>query len=144
MIPPFTDEGFLPPGVHTTMLAEFEERFVNSTSSTRRRELFQRLREVIVDAHRTTWVRQVYVAGSFVTSKLHPEDFDCLLVLDPAAADAELHPFEYNLFVVKAAKRRHGGDVFAVYEGTSNHVRLWDFFQSTREGGRVGIVRVTI
>ncbi|HUE75123.1 MAG TPA: hypothetical protein VMP01_29915 [Pirellulaceae bacterium] len=144
MIPPFTDDGFLPPGVHTATLAEFEERFVNSTSSERRRELFERLREVIADAHRTPWVRHVYVAGSFVTAKPHPGDFDCLLVLDPAGANAELRPFEYNLFIVKAAKRRHRGDVFAVSEGTPLHNQLWDFFQSTRQGGRVGIVKVTL
>jgi hypothetical protein len=144
MIPPFTDDGFLPPGVYTATLGKFEERFVASTSSERRRDLFQRLREFIVDAHRSPWVRHVYVAGSFVTSKTQPEDFDCLLVLDPAAADAELRPFEYNLFIVKAAKRRYRGDVFAVSEGTPIHNQLWDFFQSTRQGGRVGIVKVTL
>lgn len=144
MIPPFTDDGFLPPGVHAATLAEFEERFVSSTFSSRRRDLFQRLREVVIDAHRTPLARHFYVAGSFVTSKRDPEDFDCLLVVDPAAADADLRPFEYNLLIVRAAKRRFGGDVFAVREGTSIHERLWDFFHSTRDGRRVGIVKVTV
>ncbi len=144
MIPPFTEDGFLPPGVHTATLDEFEKRFVNSTSSARRLELFGRLKQVMVDAHRTPWVRHAYVAGSFVTSKPNPEDFDCLLVVDPAAADAELRPFEYNLLNVKAAKRRFGGDVFSVREGTPLHERLWSFFQSTRQGERVGIVKVTL
>src|SRR5688500_1841940 len=142
MIPPFTEDGFLPPGVHTATLAEFEERFVSSTSSARRRKLFEGLRELIQDARRTSFIRHIYVAGSYVTSKLHPNDFDCLLVFEQAPASADLRPFEYNLLSQAAARRRFGGDVIAVLKGSQRLIEFWDFFQSNRKKQRTGIVEV--
>lgn len=143
MIPLFTDDGFLPPGVHTATLVEFEERFVSSTSSARRRELFQRLKEVILDAWRTSFVLHVYVAGSFVTAKPDPNDFDCLIVTDSTTWDAEVRPFEYNLLSVHAARRRFRGDVVSVVEGSPRHQRYWEFFRCHRSGQSIGIVEIT-
>jgi uncharacterized protein DUF6932 len=122
MIPPFAEDGFLPPGVHTATLAEFEERFQ--------------------DARRTTFIRHIDVAGSFVTSKPDPNDFDCLLVFDQTPASADLRPFEYNLLSQSAAKRRFGGDVAAVLAGSPRHAENWNLFQMNRQQQKIGIVEV--
>ena len=142
MIPPFTEEGFLPPGVHTATLAEFEERFVSSTSSARRRELFTKLRELIQDARRTAFIRQIFVAGTFVTSKPDPNDFDCLLVFDQTPASANLRPFEYNILSRSVARRRFGRDVVAVLAASPRYEDYWVLFQTNREQKQVGIVEV--
>jgi hypothetical protein len=143
MIPRFNEDGFLPPGVHVATLAEFEERFVTSTSSSRRRELFQWLQDVVLDAWRTSFVLHVYVAGSFVTAKPEPNDFDCLIVTDLTTWDAEVRPFEYNLLSVQAARRHFRGDVISVVEGSPRHRRYWEFFGFNRSGKSIGIVEIT-
>jgi hypothetical protein len=82
------------------------------------------------------------VAGSFVTSKPEPNDFDCLLVLDPDKVPAELRPFEYRIVSRAAAKRAFKGDVVVVAEGSRLHSEYLQFFQTTRDGEPVGIVEV--
>lgn len=142
MIPPFTEDGFLPPGVHPATLAEFEDRFISSTSSGRRRELWSRLRELIADARRTAFIRHIFIAGSFVTTKPDPNDFDCLLVFDQTPASADLRPFEYNLLSQSAARRRFRGDIVAVLAGSPRRQQFWKLFQMNRQQQPIGIVEV--
>ena len=111
MIPAFTEEGFLPPGIHQATLTEFKERFVVFQQSDRRFHIFAHLQQLFDQAARSGIVRRIIVAGSFITAKLEPNDFDCILVLDPAILGKLLRPCEYNLVSRQRARRLFGGDV---------------------------------
>ena len=82
MVPKFNSDGVLPPGVHPTTLDEFEKRFVYFDKSDRRYRIFGELQTLIKEAKQSGIIRRIVVAGSFVTNKAEPNDFDCILVLD--------------------------------------------------------------
>ncbi len=88
------------------------------------------------------FVQHVYLAGSYVTSKPEPNDFDCLLVIDRERFPKEIRPFEYRVVSRRAAAKDFGGDIITVVEGETLHVRYLDFFQTTRDGVPVGIVEL--
>ena len=83
MIPNLTENGFLPVGIHPAILEELEERFAVFDRSDQRFRIFEKLKALIGEARTAGIVRRIYVAGSFVTDKPEPNDFDCILVLDP-------------------------------------------------------------
>jgi len=92
MIPPFNDDGYLPPGIHHATLEEIASRF-GQESELRRVEM-ESLRWLVELAWRAG-VQRIIVNGSFVTDKLDPNDVDCVLLIGAdfphdAAAEAEL------------------------------------------------------
>jgi predicted metal-dependent HD superfamily phosphohydrolase len=97
MIPEFTEQGFLPPGIHQATLAEFKERFVVFQRSDRRFHIFEHLQNLFEQAARSGIVRRIIIAGSFITAQSEPNDFDCIIVLDSSIVGKLLRPFEYNL-----------------------------------------------
>jgi hypothetical protein len=121
MIPPLSESGFLPPGIHAATLTEFEERFVHFDRSDRRIRIFNGMRMLFAAIRKVDFIRRVYVAGSFVSAKAEPNDFDCLLVLDGAGFPQTLRPFEYQLVSRRAARKEFGGDVITVLEGSELH-----------------------
>ena len=80
MIPPFEDDGYLPPGVHAATLNEIEERF--GIGSELRRAQMQSLRW-LVELARRAGAQKIIVNGSFVCDRAEPNDVDCVLLLDP-------------------------------------------------------------
>ncbi len=92
MIPPFNDDGYLPPGIHPATLEEIAARF--GAESEVRQVQMQSLRW-LVDLARRAGAERLVVNGSFVTDKLEPNDVDCVLLIGEgfpadAAAEAEL------------------------------------------------------
>ena len=92
MIPPFNDEGYLPPGLHRATLDDINARF--GRESELRRVQMESLRWLIELARRAGVLR-IVVNGSFVTDKLEPNDVDCLLLIAAGfprdgAAEADL------------------------------------------------------
>jgi hypothetical protein len=92
LIPPFTEDGLLPPGLHLASLQEVAERF-GQESELRRVEM-QSL-EWLYHAARQAGVLRMVINGSFVTEVFEPNDVDCALLIGPnfpsdAAAEAEL------------------------------------------------------
>jgi hypothetical protein len=144
MLPDFTEDGLLPPGIHRTTLAEFERRFVYFAVSDRRFRLFDKLRVLHEEARRSGIVCRFLVAGSFVSSKPEPNDFDCILLLNPSLKVRALGAQEYNLVIPARARRIFGGDVFPVREGTPKAEELLEFFQFSRQGERIGIVEIEL
>ncbi|NLY00936.1 MAG: hypothetical protein GXY83_33005 [Rhodopirellula sp.] len=96
MIPEFNELGLLPPAIHRTDLDDFRKRFAIFNRSDRRLR-FDQLQRLLGEVKKTTIVKRVIVGGSFVTAKAEPNDFDCILVLDPAIVGTALRPFEYNV-----------------------------------------------
>lgn len=92
MIPPFDDNGYLPPGIHLATLDEVEARFGREPEL--RRVQMQSVRWLVEIARRTGVLRLV-LNGSFATDADEPNDVDCVLLLGPdstrdATAEAEL------------------------------------------------------
>jgi len=78
MIPPFTEEGYLPPGVYPATVAEVAARF--GQGSELRRVEMESL-HWLVDLAGRAGVRRIVVNGSFVTEVPEPNDVDCVLLV---------------------------------------------------------------
>ena len=144
MLPDFTEQGLLPPGIHRATFEEFENHFVRFDMSDQRFRLFEKLRELYDEAKRSGFVKRFLVGGSFVTAKPEPNDFDCILVLDPSIEWQELPPMEYNLVSRRMARRVFGGDIFPVVEDSFHYHEYLQLFQSVRGGGHKGIVEIEL
>jgi hypothetical protein len=78
VIPPFNENGYLPPGVHKASLAEIAERFGRQSEVRRNQmESLQWLMNVIKKLH----VKRLVLNGSFVTDEVEPNDVDCVLLV---------------------------------------------------------------
>ena len=145
MIPQFTDEGLLPPGVHETDLEGLKEKM---GWSRKRRELLERLEEAL-ELMASCGVVRVYLDGSFVTDKDRPKDIDgCYDLAEEVSADdlGRLAPiFPPNLSNRAENKRRFGVDFFpaAATELGSGQPFL-EFFQTDREGRERGVLSVEL
>ena len=144
MIPDWTELGLLPEGVHKATWKEFKERFAFFADSDRRIRICDQLERLWKDAKTAGIVKRVIVAGSLVTSKAEPNDFDCLVVLDSQILGKQLRPIEYNVVSRKTARRLYGGDVVPVLDGSGAFDEYLEFFQTDREGRRVGVVEVML
>ncbi len=144
MIPDFTHEGLLPAGIHQASLAELKQRFAVFERSDRRLRVFDRLANLLDEAKKSRIVQRVLIAGSLVTAKPEPNDFDCILVLDPTIVGRTLPPFQYNLVSRRMARRMFGGDIMPALDGSAALAEYVDFFQTTRDGQRMGIVEIEL
>lgn len=145
MIPQFTGEGLLPPGVHQTNPGELKEKM---GWSRKRRELIEGLEEALALMAACGVVR-AYLDGSFVTDKDRPNDVDgCYdLAEDVTAEDlGRLAPiFPPSPSNRAEVKRRFGVDFFpaAATELGSGQPFL-RFFQTDREGRERGVLSVEL
>jgi len=80
MIPPFEDNGHLPPGIHRASLDEIEARF--GRESELRRVQMESLRW-LADLAKRAGVERLVINGSFVTDMFEPNDVDCVLLIVP-------------------------------------------------------------
>jgi hypothetical protein len=79
-LPPFDDDGNLPPGIHSCSIAELAARF-GAGSEERATEISELLQ--FIDAAKAAGVRRLLVNGSFVTAKLAPNDVDVVFLPGP-------------------------------------------------------------
>jgi len=130
MIPPFNDDGYLPPGIHPATLDEVAQRFGAATEL--RRVQMESLRWLI-DLARRAGVLRIVVNGSFVTDTPEPNDVDCALLIGPEfprdpSAEAEILaglPF-INLELVDEAALR----------------QMTEFYGTSRRNVPKGIVEI--
>ena len=92
MIPPFDENGYLPPGIHPATLDEIEARFGHEPEL--RRVQMESLRWLIERARRAG-IERLIINGSFVTDAYESNDVDCALLVGPgfpkdAQAEEEL------------------------------------------------------
>jgi hypothetical protein len=131
----------LPPGIHDATLLEIEARFATTPH---RRALFDGFGRVI-SALEIAGCAAVYLDGSFVSGKPHPDDFDgCweLAGVDPARLDPVLLRFENKR---EAQKLKFQGEMFIAEFPGAPGVAFLDFFQVEKFSGRPkGIVRVRL
>ncbi len=144
MIPDFAENGCLPEGVHSASVKELQERFSYFNVSDQRLRVYRGLRELLDEAGKSGIVRRIVVAGSFVTNKSQPNDFDAVLVLDPVLVNQTLRPREYNLVSRKRARRLYGGDVLSAVDDSAALEKYLKFFQTNRAGEPVGVVEIAL
>jgi predicted nucleotidyltransferase len=146
VLPEFTGQGVLPPGIHRASFEEIEARYGKFQRSDRRARLLAIVREFVQEVRACRWVQRVLLAGSLVTRKDEPDDIDILLVFERQADFVELLPHEYNVLYQTGAQRRFGAvlDLHVVEEGGEALERLLRFFQRDRDGHTVGMVEVIL
>jgi hypothetical protein len=142
MIPEFRDDGYLPDGLHLATEADVTFRF--GTDTPRRRRLALRLRRWI-ELSRAVSAKRLLVDGSFVTSKLQPNDVDAVVWLPgdfvERVSTGNLEAMELETLLLT----RHPEEIFAAEDR-----RDWDdwleFFSRTREsdGRRKGVVEIQL
>lgn len=143
MLPPFTEKGDLPPGIHPAGWSEIERRF--GAGSTLRMNAFAKLRHLYELAERTRRLERFLVFGSFVSAGAEPRDVDIVLVM---AADFRLEeaPREsLTLFTHPDAEARFGASVFWIRQGMLQEADMQEFletWQTKRDGTRRGLLEV--
>jgi hypothetical protein len=125
-IPPFSDSGNLPEGIHDATWDEIVERF---GTTDRRREFLDGLRRAL-EGLRDAGCRRAYLDGSFVTAKEEPGDFDACWEIAGVDAD-RLDPVLLDFSDARAAqKERFGGELFpAEAVADPDGTRFRDYFQ---------------
>lgn len=141
MIPPFDEQGNLPPGMHQATWEEVIERL---GWNPQREPLLAGLQKALDDLKAAGCTR-AWLNGSFVTDKNYPNDFD--LCWDMEGADLErLNPALEDVEPPRRLqKTRYRGDVLPnVIEGNSGQPFL-DFFQQDPESGvSRGIIQLNL
>jgi hypothetical protein len=142
MLPPFTETGVLPAGVHVASWDEVEERFGGSA---RREVLLDGLLAAATNL-RAAGARVLWLDGSFVTDKEEPDDWDG--VWDPSNADiTRVDPVLVDPNDLATGryrqKAKYGGELFVGVE-TATGMPFQLFFQLDKNGDPKGIVRLDL
>jgi hypothetical protein len=146
VLPAFTEQGSLPPGIHKASPEEISIRYGRFQCTARRPQLLALLREFVAEVRQCRWVRRLFLTGNFVTATDAPNDIDMLLVFTPDTDFTALLPHKYNILYPQGALRRFGPaiDLYVVAEESEAMERLLRFFQRNRHGNTVGIVEVIL
>ncbi|MBA3831715.1 MAG: hypothetical protein H0X34_07450 [Chthoniobacterales bacterium] len=143
MLPAFSDDGFLPGGIHWAEWSEIASRFAGNSH---REALLYGLARA-VGCLRMAGCTAVFIDGSFVTQKEHPADFDVCWLVDGVDLGAlrKIEPAFFSFNNLRALqKAKFGGELFpagGAAETTSPFRTFLEFFQTDKLSGlRKGIV----
>ena len=149
MIPDFEIiTGALPPGDHQATLAEIRRRL---GFTPRRRWLIKGLQKA-VHAFRAAGIEEIYIDGSFCTSKPDPGDIDGYWVEPDERVYERIDSYwiDFELVLVPSVRKRkwrmwadHGLEFFihpSMAAGPS--LGFPEFFRSDREGRPRGVIRI--
>jgi hypothetical protein len=141
-LPPLTEKGEVPAGVHPASLSEVRALFGGGTA--RRKMLVLRLERIYRAARASGHLVRFVVFGSFVTGKPEPQDVDLFLVMADEFDASELSGGMRLLFDHGAAQARFGASVFWVRRQAAwpNERAAVEFWQVKRGGDRRGIVEI--
>ena len=149
MIPAFEETtGGLPPGDYAATLTEIGKRF---GFTPRRRWLFKGLR-LAVEAFLAAGIEEVYIDGSFCTTKRDPGDIDGYWVEPDAGVYDRLDPYwiDFEGVLVPHLKKwkwrmwaEHGLEFF-IHPSmeAAPDVGFPQFFRSDRDGRPRGVIRI--
>ncbi|MBI4840145.1 MAG: hypothetical protein HY803_03565 [candidate division NC10 bacterium] len=142
-IPPLTDNGDLPLGVHPASLREVLDRF--GGGSPQRKAVALRLERIYEVARTSGHLARFIVFGSFVTDAPEPNDVDVFLLMEDTFDATQLSGEARLVFEHAAAQAHFGSSVFwlrrlAAWGGEHAAVEYWQF---KRGGGQRGIVEIT-
>lgn len=145
MIPAFTKDGYLPPGIHMADLLEFEQRFAYTFW---RKQLFANLCRLMNDL-KAIGCTSIYVDGSFTTTKRVPGDMD--ICWEDSGINYALAEIAMPILFDFANKRRnqqarYNTDIFPAHFIADHLNTLYiDFFQKDKATGNPkGIIQLII
>jgi len=145
VIPAFTKEGYLPPGIYEISLDELEERFAYTIW---RKELSENLVRLINDL-KNIGCTAIYVDGSFTTIKRLPKDID--VCWEDTGIDYDMAEGIMPILFDFANKRanqqlRYKCDIFpAHFIADNNGILYLDFFQKDKATNNPkGIIKINI
>jgi hypothetical protein len=144
MIPMFSANGKLPPGIHRCTWKEFVERF---GITPHRLNLIAGLKRAM-EHLQIAGCSIIYIDGSFVTDKVVPGDFDACW--ETRGVDAKklisIAPSLLDFSNRRAAqKAEYGGELFFAGVPADNAGNLFlDFFQMDRDGQPKGIIAIDL
>ena len=144
-LPDFNAAGDLPPGVHRAALEQVLRRF--GAEKGQRSACTRRVSHLYDLARRTGCLQRFIIFGSYVTTKLDPNDVDVILVLDDGFRLEHCPVESRGLFDHAVAQARHGASVFWLRPGMLIGESLAEFiayWQIKRDGSKRGIVDVTL
>ena len=141
-LPPLTEGGDLPQGVHPTTLRDVLERF--GVGSNQRKAVALRLERIYRASRASGHLARFVVFGSFVTDKPEPNDVDVFLLMEDTFDASKLEGETRLLFDHAAAQAAFGASVFwlrrlAAWEGETAAIESW---QVKRGGDRRGIIEI--
>jgi hypothetical protein len=145
LIPAFLANGDLPPGIHRATLDEIVQRF--GQSSPQRELVTQRLTLVHELAIGTGKLHRFIIFGSYVTTKLAPNDVDIILVMRDDFQESDYSREVLPMLDHQRAQRELGASVFWIRRGAILLETVDEFiasWQVTRELRKRGIVEVVI
>ena len=133
-LPPLTDVGDLPLGVHRAHLSEVLDRF--GVGSGQRRAVALRLARIYRIATGSGHLARFLVFGSFVTAKTEPADVDVFLLMEDSFDASRLTGEARLLFDHPAAQAWFGSSVFwvrrlAALEGEAATIEQWQISRSS-------------
>ncbi|HAL47944.1 MAG: hypothetical protein FI707_12410 [SAR202 cluster bacterium] len=132
MIPPFQNDGNLPPGIHW---ATWDEIVASFGATAWRQALLNGLKAAL-EEFRRSGCQTFYIDGSFVTEKDDPGDFDACWEnagVDPTVLDPVLLTFDRGRATQKAKYR---GEMFpASAEAIPGGRTFFEFFQIDKDTG---------
>lgn len=142
LIPPFRSDGYLPEGIHLCSEADLTFRF--GSQSRKRRRLILRIRRWI-ELARSVGARRLAIDGSFVTSKLEPNDVDAVMLVSADFVELARSGNEAAMELEEMFVTRQPEELFAA-EDDHNWNAWCEFFARTREpdGRRKGIVEIRL
>lgn len=121
-IPILRDDGFLPTGIHVTSWKELTERY---GSSPHRNNLLNGMLHAAHDL-RERGFNDVYLGGSFVTSKAVPNDFDLTYRTLATAKKADLYDGLPAFKSRDMMKEAYGGEVLPdLHQFFQENARVW-------------------
>lgn len=142
-------DGLLPPGIHELSLSEIGEIFGSFQQTEQRPILFRKLRDLVEQTRGLSFIRDIIVDGSFVTSHPTPNDIDLIVVVaqEILSRTEPLNPFEYNAVSSRRLRKRYNFDVFVVPEGSGAYDSYVRFFSRVKGGNPndlKGLVRLRL
>ena len=111
-LPPLTSCGHLPEGIYESTLEEVVLRFANSAY---RKNLWEGATKFLALATEGDGFSHAYLAGGFISAKVHPEDID--LILQP------VEPYGVKAF--KAMEPLFALGLDSIYRKYAVHLHFW-------------------
>ena len=142
MIPPFDDNGNLPPGIYFSEWSEFQQRF--GTTSKRQRMI--KGLSTVMEQLKAAGCRIIYINGSFVTNKTNPNDFDACWDRDNVDIDylRKNAPTLLKFYDSATQKAKYGGEIYPSDQPVDETTISIEFFQLDREQNRKGIIAIDL
>lgn len=140
---PHTESGFLEPGIHYSRKAEFYSRFGYSDW----RKLQLEKLSTFLGKLAATGCRRVWIGGSFISTKEHPNDIDGYW--DSTRVDRALvsQLLPHLLIEGRAYSRQYMQTVYGVQfieEPFPEQGTPAALFQTTRDGRKVGVIELPL